>query len=60
MGIQMADLTNPLQNKKSLYMDMVPPFAVYVDNKKVTDHATEEEAEELYAQLRVTHLGKAN
>lgn len=57
----MAESTVPtLPARKSISMDMVPPFAVYVDGRKVAEHATEEEAEDLYAQLRVSHLGKVN
>lgn len=46
--------------RKSIGMDMIPPYTVYVDGAPVATHATEEEADELYAQLRVTHLGKLN
>jgi len=41
---------------KSIGMDMVPPFAVYVDGQKVAEHATEAEADDLYAQLRARHM----
>lgn len=39
-------------------MDMIPPYTVYVDGVPVATHVTEEEAEDHYAQLRVSHLGK--
>jgi len=52
----MADPTvTTLPAGKSIGMDMVPPFAVYVDGQKVAEHATEEEADALYTQLRATH-----
>ena len=44
--------------RKSIGMDMIPPYTVYVDSVPVATHVTEEEAEDHYAQLRVSHLGK--
>ncbi len=60
----MADTTVPtpategLRKRKTIGMDMVPPYRVYVDELMVAEYETEEEADVHYAQLRVSHLGK--
>ena len=54
----MATNNVPTHNKRTIAMDMFPPFAVYVDGKLVAEHATEASADILYAQLRVTHLSQ--
>ena len=46
------------KEKKSIGMAMVPPYTVYVDGVEVATYPTEEEAEEHYARLRASHLGK--
>ena len=44
--------------RKNIGMAMIPPYTVYADGVPVATYATEEEAEDHYARLRVSHLGK--
>lgn len=45
--------------RKSICMDMAPPFRLYVDGRMVAEYATEDEAEIHYQKLRKSHLGKS-
>ena len=40
-----------LEGRKTIGMDMVPPYAVYVDGDEVAEFETEREAGDLFNQL---------
>ena len=44
--------------RKNICMSMIQPFTVYADGVPVATYETEQEAEDHYARLRVSHLGK--